>query len=104
MSNVCCSGIGRETAATLVRRNAHGQLCTYSTNHAHQHPLGIRERVNDHELLAVILACRSAERGEKLRKELYEEGVRAGRKPSLEASLPLEIINGIWAAKTVVDT
>ncbi|BDA41074.1 Retinol dehydrogenase 11 [Coccomyxa sp. Obi] len=52
------SGIGAETAATLVRRNAH-----------------------------VVLACRSAERGEKLRKQLYEEGIKAGRQPSLEVQL-----------------
>ncbi|EIE26364.1 NAD(P)-binding protein [Coccomyxa subellipsoidea C-169] len=52
----CYSGIGRETAATLVRRNAH-----------------------------VVLACRNAERGEKLRKELYEEGVQLLDVASLES-------------------
>lgn len=35
-------------------------------------------------LLAVVLACRSVERGEKLQKALMEEGAQHGRKPSLE--------------------
>lgn len=34
-----------------------------------------------------MLACRSTERGEKLRKDLLEEGARNGKTPSLEASV-----------------
>ncbi|CAL5227473.1 g10450 [Coccomyxa viridis] len=52
------SGIGRETASTLARRNAH-----------------------------VVLACRSLERGEKLRKALLEEGAKNGKTPSLEVQI-----------------
>ena len=35
-------------------------------------------------LLAVVLACRSVERGERLQKALMEEGAQHGKKPSLE--------------------
>ena len=35
----------------------------------------------------MVLACRSLERGEKLRKDLLEEGAKNGKTPSLEASV-----------------
>ena len=38
---------------------------------------------------AVVLACRSTERGEKLRQDLLDEGAKQGRTPSLEVSLKL---------------
>ena len=41
---------------------------------------------------AVVLACRSKERGEKLRQDLLDEGAKQGRTPSLEVSLKLPFL------------
>ncbi len=38
---------------------------------------------------AVVLACRSKERGDKVRQDLLDEGAKQGRSPRLEVRLKL---------------
>jgi hypothetical protein len=81
------SGIGRETAAELVRRNAHGAfVLSFGAHEKTRHKFNLTVVFLSCVMNAVVLACRSAERGERLKNELYTAGLEAGRKPSIEVS------------------
>jgi len=88
------SGIGRETAAALAARGAHGEE---QFGHRCAAAAGLSTFLRLPHLLplptppialhAVILACRSVQRGKDLKTQLEEEARAAGQpRPQLEVS------------------